>query len=79
MGLSAIFLDLNCKIIFGSIFWSHKNIVPIVDAAGSVWQVEEGNDCRAVKWNVLGYGNVLYLDQGDGYMGEDDCPVHPAV
>ena len=54
-------------------------MVLIVDAAGSVWQVEEGNDCSAVRGNVLGCGNVLYLDQGDGYMGEYDYPVHPAV
>ena len=74
MGLNAILSDLNYKIIFGSIFQLHKNMVPIVDAAGSVWQVEEGNDCSAVRGNVLGCGNVLYLDQGDGYMGEYDCP-----
>ena len=79
MGLSAILSDLNCKIIFGSIFWSHKNMVPIVDAAGSVWQVKEGSNCRAVRGNLLVYGNVLYLDWGDGCMGEYDCPVHPAV
>ena len=54
-------------------------MVPIVDAAGSVWQVKEGSNCRAVRGNLLVYGNVLYLDWGDGYMGEYDCPVHPAV
>ena len=57
MILNAILSALNCKIIFGSIFWPHKNKNPTVDMTASLWQVEVGNDCRA------------FWGDGSGVMG----------